>query len=130
MAEAIILRKGRIFALDVKVMRDPGSAGTHIGDGVEIPECLPHERARAQLEINELFRHANRERPAILHVADIIVNAMQYGSRGEFIVAPLSLGAWIRLGLSVSILPQVVEQVDRQFRCMVRVFFGKCCGVN
>ena len=67
---------------------------------------------------------------AVLHVADIIVNAMQYGSRGEFIVAPLSPDAWDRLGLSVSILPQVIEQVDRQFNCMVRVFFGKCCGVN
>lgn len=67
---------------------------------------------------------------AILHVADIIVNAMQYGSRGEFIVAPLSPAAWDRLGLPVSILPQVIERVDRQFNCLVRLFFGKCCGVN
>ncbi len=64
----------------------------------------------------------------VLHTADIIVNAMQYGSRGEFIVAPLSEQAWNRLQLPVEALAQVVEQIDYQFHSLVHVFFDEHCG--
>ena len=65
---------------------------------------------------------------ATLHVADIIINAMQYGSRGEFVVSPVDAAAWDRLGLPISALPQTMEQIDRQFNSIAEVFFGKCCG--
>ncbi|HEY3325680.1 MAG TPA: HDOD domain-containing protein [Novimethylophilus sp.] len=65
---------------------------------------------------------------ATLHVADIIINAMQYGSRGEFIVSPVHPEAWERLGLPVSILQPTMEQIDYQFNSIVKVFFGEYCG--
>lgn len=67
---------------------------------------------------------------ATLHVADIIINAMQYGSRGEFVVSPVDAEAWDRLGLPVSILPQTMQQIDHQLHSIAKVFFGECCGAS
>jgi HD-like signal output (HDOD) protein len=52
---------------------------------------------------------------AIVHVADIIAHSMHLGTSGEQFVPPLREEAWDRLGLPVSILAPMFEQVDRQF---------------
>ena len=51
---------------------------------------------------------------AIVHLADIITNAMQLGSSGEKNVPPLDSKAWDQIGLSPSILVPVTEQLMRQ----------------
>jgi len=53
---------------------------------------------------------------SIVHIADIIAHAMELGSSGEHFVPPLNGEAWERLGLQISVLPSVVEQVDRQYQ--------------
>jgi HD-like signal output (HDOD) protein len=68
------------------------------------------------------------ELAATLHVADIIINAMQYGSRGEFIVSPLSPEAWDRLQLPVDTVESTMAQIDRQLKTIARVFFADCCN--
>jgi HD-like signal output (HDOD) protein len=51
---------------------------------------------------------------ALVHIADIIANAMQIGSSGERFVPPLVPEAWERSGLSESILVPTLQEVDRQ----------------
>lgn len=51
---------------------------------------------------------------ALVHVADIIANAMQIGSTGERFVPPLVGEAWQRTGLSESVMVPTLQEVDRQ----------------
>lgn len=76
------MTKNKIFALHVKGPREPGMVGTHLGDGAEIPECRPQAvvpecspqvRERAQREVNELFRHANREHLAMQELLRVCI---------------------------------------------------------
>lgn len=53
---------------------------------------------------------------AIIHVADVIVHAMDLGSSGERFVPPLEPEAWERLNLTPSALASVEEQIDRQYQ--------------
>lgn len=52
---------------------------------------------------------------AAVHVADIMVNAMELGTRGEFVVPPLVPEAWDCLGLSPAVLEVVMDEADSQF---------------
>ncbi len=58
----------------------------------------------------------------VIHVADLIANAMQLGSSGERLVPPLSSEAWERIGLSPSVLAPTLNEVDRQFGDAVETF--------
>jgi HD-like signal output (HDOD) protein len=53
---------------------------------------------------------------AIIHVADVITHAMQLGSSGERFVPPLDPQAWEMIGTPASLLPLVMEQVEKQFK--------------
>jgi len=64
------------------------------------------------------YHHAPMDAPhhsleaATVHVADIIVNAMRCGSRGEFLVPPLATGAWEKLQLPAGVLQAVMLKID------------------
>jgi len=66
------------------------------------------------------FHHIPNQSPrypgaaAIVHVADIIAHSMELGTCGERYVPPLNAKAWEILDLPPSLLPTIVEQVDRQ----------------
>jgi HD-like signal output (HDOD) protein len=60
---------------------------------------------------------------AILHVADIIANALMLGDSGDPFVPPLDSNAWEKIDLPVSLLPAIVNQVDRQFPGATEMFF-------
>jgi HD-like signal output (HDOD) protein len=53
---------------------------------------------------------------AIVHVADIIVDALQLGTNGEQFVCPMNEKAWAHLDLDESVLPSVVSQIELQYR--------------
>jgi HD-like signal output (HDOD) protein len=55
---------------------------------------------------------------AILHLADIIVNAMGMGTSGERFVPPLSTQAWEGLGISPSSFEIVIRQAIHQFSAL------------
>lgn len=59
---------------------------------------------------------------AVLHVADVIAVALEYGSTGEYCVPPLVPEAWEMVGLPVSVLPGLLEQVDRMLPAACRIF--------
>lgn len=62
------------------------------------------------------------EDAAIVHVADIITNALEIGASGEARVPPLQAEAWVRLGLSENLLPDVVAQVDAHYLEALELF--------
>ena len=59
---------------------------------------------------------------AVVHFADIIANALQIGSSGEFFVQPLDAAAWDVIGLPVSIISSIIDQIEKQFADTVEMF--------
>ena len=51
---------------------------------------------------------------AVIHVADIICQAFQWGASGECFVPPLDEHAWDRLGLPASMLNTILKQSEPQ----------------
>lgn len=61
---------------------------------------------------------------AVVHVADHLANAFQLGSSGEHLVPPLLPEGWDGLGLSPSVMPAVLQQIDLQFTDAVTAMLG------
>jgi HD-like signal output (HDOD) protein len=61
--------------------------------------------------------------PAIIHLADIMTNALGRGSSGEKFVPPLSRDAWEYIGLSPNILSSTIKQTDRQIEEIIQLLF-------
>jgi putative nucleotidyltransferase with HDIG domain len=59
----------------------------------------------------------------IVHIADIMTNAMSVGSSGESLVPPLDLQAWEKLGLSEHTLTSTIQQMDQQMTDVLNIFF-------
>jgi len=53
---------------------------------------------------------------AVIHLADIICQAMELGHSGEWCVPPLDKNAWERLGLPVSMLATIMKQAEPQLK--------------
>jgi len=53
---------------------------------------------------------------ALIHVADLIVNALAISSSGEKMVPPLNSEAWDELGLSVNIMDTLVSDFKQQYQ--------------
>ena len=51
---------------------------------------------------------------SIVHLADIIANAVAPGSSGEHFVPPMEPEAWDCLGLSHNVIDAIIKQADRQ----------------
>lgn len=92
-----------------------GCNHTHFGKHLMQYWNLP-----ATLENNTFYHHnpseAQHKIPAtIVHLADIIVNALGIGSSGEQFVPPLDYKAWDDLGLADSVFEVTVKQAIHQF---------------
>jgi putative nucleotidyltransferase with HDIG domain len=61
---------------------------------------------------------------AVVHVADHLANAFQLGSSGEHLVPPLLAEGWDGLGLSPTVMPGVLQQLDLQFTDAVTAVLG------
>lgn len=62
--------------------------------------------------------------PSIIHISDIIVNALQFGSSGEKFVPCFNQKAWDAIGLNVEILEPVIEQLNVQHAEAVKFILG------
>lgn len=58
---------------------------------------------------------------AILHLADLIAHALEFGSSGEVLVPRLDLHAWDRLAMTPHTLPLLVRQIDQQYAETVKI---------
>lgn len=62
---------------------------------------------------------------AVIHVADVIANAMDLGSNGEHLVSPMEPAAWDFIGVHERHLGAIVNEVERQFADVAKVFLAK-----
>ena len=63
--------------------------------------------------------------PSIVHIADIITHALQFGSSGEIFVPRLNEKAWSALSLDVDIISSVIEQLEVQHAEAVKYILGE-----
>ena len=62
--------------------------------------------------------------PGIIHIADMITHALQFGSSGEEFVPTLNEKAWEALDLDVEILGPLIEQLNVQHNEAVKYILG------
>lgn len=67
----------------------------------------------------EFHHHPGRaeqfpQEAAIIHLSDIICQAMEYGQTGEWCVPALDAGSWDRLGMSPHQLDTIIKQAEPQ----------------
>ena len=62
--------------------------------------------------------------PSIIHVADVIIHALQFGSSGENFVPTFNEKAWKSLDLEIEIIAPVIEQLNVQYDDAVSFILG------
>jgi len=97
---------------------DFGYNHTHLGRYLMTQWKLP-----LILENNVYYHHNPSEAvspvmPAIVHLADIIVNALGFGNSGESFVPSLDAKAWDTLTLSPACFENIIEQTTHQFNAL------------
>jgi len=60
---------------------------------------------------------------SIVHIADILLNALMIGTSGERFVPPVVPEAWTELGLPTEIFTKSVQLIDRQVAEVIHNFF-------
>ena len=60
---------------------------------------------------------------SIVHIADILINALTIGTSGERFVPPLTPQVWTDLGLETEMFPRSVRLIDRQVEEIYHLFF-------
>jgi putative nucleotidyltransferase with HDIG domain len=58
---------------------------------------------------------------ATVHVADVIANALEFGTSGEKAIPPFLPAAWNQLGLPASVIPDLVEEAERHYEAAVQI---------
>jgi putative nucleotidyltransferase with HDIG domain len=58
---------------------------------------------------------------AVVHLSDVLANAMSFGSSGETLVPPLSVRAWEVVGLPAELLDDVVSEIERHYEAAAQV---------
>lgn len=62
--------------------------------------------------------------PAIIHIADMMTHALQFGSSGEKFVPTLNEKAWKSLDLDLEVISPVLEQLNVQYAEAVKYILG------
>jgi len=68
---------------------------------------------------------ANVPTAALVHVADVMANAMAFGSSGMDAVPPLDAGAWAALGLPLSVVKPSLNLVRQQLSDTMAIMLGE-----
>jgi putative nucleotidyltransferase with HDIG domain len=109
-----------LYKLEFETMNcDHTTVGAHLVKKWKLP---------AMLEDTVNFHHTpqksrNGIEATIVHIADIMTNAMGVGSSGESLVPPLDLQAWEKLDLSEHTLTSTIRQMDQQMTDVYTIFF-------
>ena len=61
---------------------------------------------------------------SIVHVADILINALTIGTSGERFVAPLIPEVWAELGIQIDMIVRIVQLLDQQVEEIIHLFFN------
>ncbi len=62
---------------------------------------------------------------AVVHVADILAHALQFGTSGEVRVPALVPRAWDAIGLPVTVVPEILGELERQFHGVVQAMLAE-----
>src|SRR3569623_1140400 len=91
---------------------DHAAVGAEILRKWKLPEQL-----QEVVECHHMPGHAGRfpRDTALVHIADVVAEAMQYGSAGDPRVPPMDPAAWRLAELSDNNIADVMEEVERQF---------------
>lgn len=88
-------------------------------------------RWQMSMSLEDMVRHhhepqksKNQIESSILHMADILANAMNMGTSGEKFIPPLNQEAWFRLGMSPNILSLIMEQAGCQLKDVFKIIYG------
>jgi putative nucleotidyltransferase with HDIG domain len=57
---------------------------------------------------------------SVVHIADVVVNALKLGNSGVHVVPRLSASAWSRFGMAAIVLGPAIEQMEHQYRAFLR----------
>jgi hypothetical protein len=95
---------------------------THVGHALLELWKLPMSLREAVLH----HHHPDRAQrfpveAAVVHVADMIVNALELGSSGESLVPPLVASAWDTVGLSHGVVEDIADEAERHYHAAVQV---------
>lgn len=60
----------------------------------------------------------------VVHVANLIANAMHYGTSGDLYISQLNADAWDSLKMDVGEIPNIIEQIDLEFDDAVSFILG------
>ncbi len=92
--------------------------------------CLLTETWHFSSAISDLILHHHDEfneppakEVAVVHFSNWLVHALEIGSSGENVIPRLDNNAWKALNVSVSILEQIIKQIDRQIIEAVKFFY-------
>ncbi|MFQ5449826.1 MAG: HDOD domain-containing protein [Nitrospinaceae bacterium] len=100
---------------------DHGAVGAALTRAWNLPEYL-EEMIEFHHKPLEARNHPTET--AILNLADGLSKAMELGCSGERLVPPLEPGIWEKVGLPVSLLPSIWDQVQTHFDATIEIFIG------
>ena len=66
---------------------------------------------------------------ALIHIADVVADALQYGNSGDPHVAPMDPQAWQMAGLADDVISPVIADVEHQFSSVFHLFHPEAQGV-
>jgi len=78
-------------------------------------------------EATEFHHNPNRAQrfpsdTALIHIADVVADALQYGSSGDPHVPPMDPVAWQLAGLTEDVISPVISEVEDQFGYVLELF--------
>jgi len=112
--QLLYLAERDIFSLDHATL------GGHLLNRWQMPPSL-EDMVRYH---HEPQKSKNQVEASLIHLADIMANAMGIGSSGERLIPPLHQEAWVRLGLTPNILSLAIEQADYQLEDVFKVIYA------
>ena len=82
------------------------------------------------LEQGVTFHHTplksqHRLEASIVHLSDILANALEMGSSGECLVPPLMPEVWDEVGLGKEVFTKIIQTIDRQVAEVLNYFFDE-----
>jgi len=89
---------------------------TEVGAALLEAWRLPHSlREAVQYHHAPLCARRYGLEACVVHIADLMANALELGSSGEHGVPPLEVAAWERLELPVSIVPEILAEAEDHY---------------
>lgn len=124
-AQALLYRSQNesqlLYRVEKHMMQeDHAELGSHLIEQWKLPPVLEHGCR---------YHHNPMESPdptvsSIVHTADIIANAMRFGTSGEYYAPPLAGEAWETIGLPGSVMAPIIQQTDNILNETIQLYLG------